>query len=146
MAEATIDQIVTALAELLRTELDGVAIVEDYLRVDPPTQLTVYVHPQGDGAETGLHITDDCCEGTFQRHRVHVIIEAPWTDGVAGYEAVIAVRRIVHDVILAARDLTIADVDDPADGRDEGCEYQFVKRRGQANDNWSAWVTASWRV
>ena len=66
---------------------------------------------------------------------------------VAGYTEVDAVREIVRQVIEANRDLTIATKDDPADGNDDGCTYQYAGRKGlDAPQNWTAFVTASWRV
>ena len=146
MAEATMAEIVEAVTALLRTALS--CNVEQYWRAEPPTALTVYVQPKGDGPETGLHLPGDLLEAvTCKRHSLSIIIEKPWADGVGGYEGVDTTREAVRGVIVANRDLVIAGADSPADGNDDGCTYQYAQRPGLgARQNWTAFVTASWRV
>ena len=146
MADATMAEIVTTVTALLRDSLD--CPVEEYWRVEPPTVLTVYVQPLRDGAASGVHMGNDVLDPEdFKRHSLSVIIEVPWADGVAGYQAVDAVRETIRQMVLANRDLTITDKDSPADGQDDGCTYQYAQRKGSgAPDNWAPFVTVSWRV
>lgn len=144
MADATMGEIVDAVWVLLKAALS--CPVENGWKDDIGTQLTVQVIRKGDTAEDGLHMAGDLSGGvTFKRHQLSIIIETPF-DGNEAEAEVDAVRESVRQVIEANRDLAISGKDDPAAGNDDGCTYQYVTRKGQAHDNWAAFVTASWRV
>jgi hypothetical protein len=144
MAEATMTQMVEAVHALLQAELAG-CVVEQGNKDEAPTVTTAYVRRKGDSPDTGLYLTGDVTEGIFKRVSIEVMIESPMV-GEAAEEELDDLREAVRGIVQANRDLSIAGADDPADGRDEGCECVYVYRPGRTTPNSGRRITASWRV
>jgi len=144
MAEITVSELVTKVTTLLRAALTEP--VEEYWRPIAPSVVTVYVHPTSVSEEEGIHLTNLSGGVHFWREQVQIIIEGPWEDDVESFQAVNTVAETVRATIQANRDLTVGS-NTAADGKYMGHDYKFIERPNVKHaQNWSAWVTASWRV
>ena len=86
----TMGALVTNLTTDLRTLLS--CRVEKYWRLEPPTALTVFVHPNNEAAESDLSIGNDFGTGW----EVTLYCETPWDDKAATADAAQAVVDAVR--------------------------------------------------
>ena len=95
----TTSTLVTQLVALLRAA-NAAPVVEQYWRTEPPTQLTLYVHPLNETQEVGIHMSE------FGRERaVTVLAETPWQKPETEWPALVAAVEAVQAVCAANRQL-----------------------------------------
>ena len=127
----TTKDVLDTIVTLLQAELS--APVEEYWRLEPPTQLTVFVQPKTEAAEKAVAVGDNFESGW----EVSVIIEVPWDDKVATGAsldaAVESVKNVVQDnrqpISGAAYVMMYGEI-----------SYQFVQRPGASKPVFAAIV------
>lgn len=135
----TIAEMVNRMATLLRAELS--APVEQYWRLEPPTQATVYVQPKQESEESrGIgNVWVDVLA-------VDIICETPWDDTVATAEALVAIVEQVKALIETNRDLyDQAGALMAQRGSIESVRWQFMQRPGAGHPCFGGIVGVTYR-
>ena len=128
----TMKDVLDQLVTLLRADMT--APVEAYWRVEPPSELTVFVQPSREVAEEGMAVGDNFISGWT----LSIIVEVPWDDTESTGEdlddAVEQIKTVIGDnrqpITGEAYVMMAGDI-----------QYVFVQRPGASDPVFAAVIS-----